>query len=179
MQILRELGIDVHFRISKYNPEHRDEKGSYLKDDWTSVTDIGKFYADGVLTLETYLKTEDAYWDTVRKLFRSCHIDSMIIKDLEIYEDRLEDIPAELQEASKARMAKIKNEDSLSIEGLEYVFRLALKELIWCKLFGEDGTYLHFGYDYYIYFGSDRLRGQEMPLCEPMIFIEPYESPYL
>lgn len=29
-------------RITKYNPDNRDENGSYKLDEWTSISDIGK-----------------------------------------------------------------------------------------------------------------------------------------
>ena len=32
----------MYYRITKYNPEFRDEEGRYILDEWTSVTDIGK-----------------------------------------------------------------------------------------------------------------------------------------
>jgi hypothetical protein len=37
------------YRICKYNPRFR-VNGVYIKDEWTSVSDIGKTFEDGVLT---------------------------------------------------------------------------------------------------------------------------------
>lgn len=34
------------WRITKYNPLNRDENGLYVKDEWTSFSDIGDFYND-------------------------------------------------------------------------------------------------------------------------------------
>jgi len=34
------------------------------------------------------------------------------------------------------------------------VCRLVLREILWCKLESPNGFYIHFGYDYYMYFGS-------------------------
>ena len=36
-----------HYRISKYSPEYR-QNGVYLKDEWTSIADVGKTF-DGVM----------------------------------------------------------------------------------------------------------------------------------
>ncbi len=30
------------WRVTKYNPTFRDENGTYIKDEWTSFSDIGK-----------------------------------------------------------------------------------------------------------------------------------------
>jgi hypothetical protein len=32
----------MKFRISKYDPQYRNNRGSYMRDDWTSVSDFGK-----------------------------------------------------------------------------------------------------------------------------------------
>lgn len=49
------------WRIIKYNPAFRDERGAYLKDEWTSVSDVGKSFDGEVLTFEEYYKIENAY----------------------------------------------------------------------------------------------------------------------
>ncbi len=57
--------------------------------------------------------------------------------------------------------------------------RLILREDMWCK-FESDNVSIHFGYDYYMYIGSNAS-------CDSVIeqirlnglFVEPYRSPYL
>lgn len=48
------------YRISKYDPQFR-VNGAYQKNEWTSVSDIGKVFDDGVLTLAEYLRVENEY----------------------------------------------------------------------------------------------------------------------
>lgn len=48
------------YRISKYDPQFR-VNGSYQKNEWTSISDIGKVFDDGVLTLAEYLRVENEY----------------------------------------------------------------------------------------------------------------------
>lgn len=50
-----------YYRITKYNPEFRNEQGFYTKNDWTSISDIGQVFDEGVLTAEDYKQMEDSY----------------------------------------------------------------------------------------------------------------------
>ena len=49
----------MDYSISKYRPELYT-KGDYIKNEWTSVLDIGKSFDDGVLTSSEYLKLNSA-----------------------------------------------------------------------------------------------------------------------
>lgn len=49
------------FRVTKYDPAHRDRHGAYTRDDWISVSDIGRAFAGVVLTETEYRRVEDAY----------------------------------------------------------------------------------------------------------------------
>jgi hypothetical protein len=60
---------------------------------------------------------------------------------------------------------------------LDWVVRLALREALWCRLKGERGFYVHFGYDYYMYIGSEVL-GADPPPMPPGMFAEVFDSPH-
>ena len=49
------------YRITKYNPKYRNSSGAYLKDGWTSISDIGTIYNGKKSTLKEYFKIEEAY----------------------------------------------------------------------------------------------------------------------
>lgn len=70
------------YRISKYNPEFRNDKGIYLKDDWTSYCDIGKIY-EKVFTKEDYLNVESKYCDVISEILGQNKIEEMMLQDLE------------------------------------------------------------------------------------------------
>ena len=53
--------------IVKYQPKYYKD-GVYTKDEWISVSDIGKNFDGEVLTKEEYLRVESAYVDTVKEL---------------------------------------------------------------------------------------------------------------
>ncbi len=137
-----------NWRITKYNPAFRDNRGAYLKDEWTSVSDVGKPFDGGVLTFEEYHKIEDAYVSTALSYVLEAGLDELTITYLETHrvsEARAED---SLDIAFNPKLAR--KGIVLSGEALADVCRLVLREIFWCKLESDNGFYIHFGYDYYI-----------------------------
>jgi hypothetical protein len=76
----------VHlWRISKYDPRHRDQHGAYQRDEWTASSDIGKAFVDGVLTEREYLRVEGPYVSAVRRLWNEAGEPPLQIQGLETY----------------------------------------------------------------------------------------------
>jgi hypothetical protein len=166
------------WRVTKYDPAFRDARGAYLKGEWTSFSDVGKSFDGVVLTFEEYRKIEDAYVSTALSFISEAGLDALTVTYLEshrVSQARPEDVRGIAFDPKLARAGM-----SLSCEGIDDVWRLVLRELLWCKLESESGFYIHFGYDYYMYIGSPvpsenavaygRQRG---------LFIEEMASPYL
>ena len=63
------------WRITKYNPAFRNEKGAYLKNEWISISDVGKSFDGKILTLPEYQKAEDAYVATALRIFSESGIE--------------------------------------------------------------------------------------------------------
>ncbi len=63
--------------ITKYNPKNRNKEGAYLLDEWTDVSDIGK-YKD-LQSYAEYKSWEKKYWDTIKSI-----LDDLQINELEI-----------------------------------------------------------------------------------------------
>ena len=74
--------MQFSYRITKYNPANRNEKGHYLRNDWISYYGIGKEYIDGVLTLEQYLETEKKYIDAIIRFMDCLDISTLQVKKL-------------------------------------------------------------------------------------------------
>lgn len=49
------------WRITKYNPCYRDIDGTYLRNEWTDFSDIGKVFDNNQLTKEEYFYIENLY----------------------------------------------------------------------------------------------------------------------
>ena len=61
---------------------------------------------------------------------------------------------------------------------IDAIVRMCLRESIWCKLQGDIGAYVHFGYDYYMYIGCSDC---DSSLTWPThgVFTENMPSPYM
>ena len=71
------------YRISKYDPWLRDERGYFTGEDWTSFSDIGKEYHGTVLTDLQYAAVEAKYINAVTTVLRQNQVHTMIVGKLE------------------------------------------------------------------------------------------------
>jgi hypothetical protein len=165
----------MHLRVTKYSPQYRNELGHYLRNEWTSIYDIGKAFDDGVLTVEEYLAVEKAYVDTVKLITQQLGVTVLKVNELEIHHECLS---PQLRNVIATKVDAIYEGMSVSGRELEDIVRLCLRETIWCKLEGEKDLYIHFGYDYYMYVGYTGDIDLDEVSVEG-IHIEEYESPYL
>lgn len=146
------------YRISKYNPKYRNDKGIYLKNDWTSFCDIGKKYGKKILTKEDYLNTELKYCDVISEILEENNIEEMIIKDLECVftVDELKRMFEEnglefSNEDEKLIISLSDNKTIKIIEAKRYV-KLILRDCFWCIFKNETTSVrVEFGYDFYVY----------------------------
>lgn len=148
------------YRISKYDPRFR-VNGAYQKNEWTSISDIGKVFDDGMLTLAEYLRVENEYIQFCLDAMKAAGVTELAVCAPEIYCEGLS-LPERVC-------------DTNSIRG---IIQWCLREKCWAKLEGKR-FFLHFGYDYYLYIGTDVSR----PLVETMakaqnLYCECCRSPY-
>ena len=134
--------------ITKYNPSFRDERGIYEREEWTSFWDIGKTYNNEIFTLEEYLETEQKHIKAIELIMQLTKCPMLCVQGLEKYqEDNDINIPEnkELLPYYKA----IKNDYNVTLNDLQYIVKLVLRELCWFELrdFNKD-LFIRFGYDY-------------------------------
>ena len=141
------------YRITKYNPLFRNEKGYYAANSWTSVSDIGKTFGDGILTVEKYKQTEDSYVEAVKIILKEKGISKMTVCGLEKNDDMSEVV---FSSKEKSFFEGVTNNFCAELSEIESAVRLALRETIWCSLLSEKGDVkIEFGYDYYMYVSCD------------------------
>ena len=161
------------WRITKYNPQFRDDRGAYLKDEWTCYSEIGRKFEGKEFTLEEYLKTENAYIQAVLLFMEDLSIDSLrislLVKNGKIRKKVITDDKIELI-----------NNTYVNKERIAYIIQLILRNKIGCK-FEINDMYVHFGWDFYMYIGSiKKPSGSTIKEIEKMgLFVEEFESPYL
>lgn len=172
----------ISWRITKYNPRYRNEKGEYQKDEWTSCHDIGKLYDGKEFTVDDYMAVENAYINAVVSFLNGFNIKALTAKYLEKHNDSLvlHETPLEYTEELIELYGRLSEGDILEIRDVEHLCRLALREQLWCKLENDNKMFIHFGYDYYMYIGCLSKPEEIISLTEKNgLFLEVLESPYL
>lgn len=174
------------WRITKYNPDYRNESGQFTKDEWTSFCDIGKIFSGEKLDISQYIKTEDAYVEIIMMFMRNNNISNLKICSIEKKHELTDSITKlgnfiEIYSEEMLNLLnKIKEEDIVDSKNIPDLCRLILREHIWCKLENMPDMFVHFGYDYYMYIGSlkewDSIRQDVTRLG---LFIEDFDSPYI
>lgn len=125
------------YRVTKYNPEFRNEYDHYIRDEWTNFKQIGDPFSGVVLTLDEYKRVEDAYVDVALSFLRESGVDSLKVAGLE---------------NRQKRMLDVSNDEVLALERIGEVIRAILRDEDWCRLEGNE-AFLHFHWDYYMYIG--------------------------
>lgn len=145
--------------VTKYNPILRNEQGHYKKDEWTSMSDIGRIYNGRLFTYEEYIETEAKYIEAVfltMDFFRSKKI-----KISHIYKFNSKPFfkkrKAENLHDSYLRFTK--GYSITSKEEIEAIIKLRLRELIGeleLIVDSKSRTEILFGFDYYMYLKTNK-----------------------
>jgi len=166
----------TQLRITKYNPRNRDDAGKYLPDDWTSVSDVGKYFEGKRLTITEYLQAEGGYVEALKRLIAIVGVEHLTVNELEINNIN-KGLFKSLQWKGEISPKMLKNKMAIQGQAIYDVVRMVLREMIWCKLSGGYGFYVHFGHDYYMYVGFDGDLPKNVTFPSS-IYVEPFESPY-
>lgn len=164
------------WRVSKYNPANRDATGRYIQDDWTSVHDIGRVIAERVISLETYLRAEQAYVDSAVAFYGDAGAPPLVVRAPEFAGP-----PTSLLVPGEVLVSVPEEGAHIGLSELPVIVRSCLRELMWCRLEAEDfSCMVHFGYDYYMYLtGAEPSRATLELMSGGGLFCEPCQSPYL
>jgi len=166
-----------YWRVTKYNPQYRDEKGRYLIDEWTSYSDIGKAFSGKILTTNMYIEVENSYIDVVISAMKEMGLKSFKIIGLEW--GQYDEMSRGQNEAYKVLSGKLREGCNISIDEVRMALCLILREEIWAKLI-SDNLFIHFGYDYYMYIGSqERLILTRRIAQKHRLFMEKMKFPHL
>jgi hypothetical protein len=146
------------YRITKYNPVFRDEKGRYTSEEWTSFGDVGE-----IVSVKEYVRVETAYIGTALAFLREAGVVELQIRGLE----NSKKLPILLVEGKQ-----------LSLQELESTLRNVLRDEIWCRFEGKS-AFVHFGWDYYMYVGVSKDCPEAYAFAEKSgLFVEDFQSPY-
>jgi hypothetical protein len=66
------------YRVTKYNPVFRDEKGRYTREEWTSFGEVGE-----IVPVKEYIRVEAAYIEAALDFLREADVVELQIRGLE------------------------------------------------------------------------------------------------
>lgn len=149
------------YRVTKYDPQYR-VNGAYARNEWTSISDVGKEFDGCIFTMDEYERVERHYADFVCELTDKCGVFPLSI-----------DAYSEIHHNDTWREGQL-----IRREELYAILQGNLREECWCRLNGP-GFFIHFGYDYYIYVGCELPLEAIQTLAEKYgLFCQPFRSPY-
>lgn len=148
----------MDMRVTKYNPSHRDQQGRFVKNEWTSFSDVGKMFEGRLFTISDYEFAESNYIKAVNIFLVEKNVKSVAIEQLE-----KNGLDENMDDTMKEEYLRIQDGDAILLGNLPTVLKLILREYIWAKLVSDTGISITFGYDFYMYFHSTNeiFRGKE------------------
>ncbi len=166
-----------YYRITKYDPKLRNEKGWYTKDEWTDFSCVGHSFGGELCTLENYEYVEALHIDAVLLFMDSMNLDYLKCIGVEKYETiKDEKVPDELRSLYK----RVKKGLCIYKNEMRILLKLILRNYFWCKLEHSDKMFVHFGYEYYMYVGVEKECKEVVDQIEQSgLFVEEFLSPYL
>ena len=151
------------FRVTKYDPALRDERGAFTGNEWISISDVGSAFDGVILTEEKYAEVERAYVDAALAFLEEAGVASLKIENLENY--RIKDL-----EFSEGQ--------TLSLERVRSVLPRLLRGEFWCRLQGDE-AFVHIGWDYYMFVGVPHPCPAARALATDLgLYVEDFSSPY-
>jgi len=157
------------WRITKYNPRNRDERGHYLDDkEWTCFSEVGTNVSE-----EDYLRTELDYINAITTFMDEMGLNRLYLNKLEVWSDEV------LSHNASSFIQKMWVGKAVTTQEIRELAKLTLRNVIWCKLSYKKEFFVRFGYDYYMYIGAitDCPRSREK-VQNAGLFVEDYHSPY-
>jgi hypothetical protein len=169
------------WRISKYDPAFRDRNGVYQRDEWTSVTDIGRTFDDSTLDLQTYLATEAAYVASVHEFMVDASVTTLQVVGLE--PPSLLEVLGNYGFLDAADLQRLVGDldDGMEVSGAEIdrICRLNLRNVLWCRLEDPDHFVVEVGHEYYLHLGTTAPSQRAISRTHELgLFVEEWSDPH-
>jgi hypothetical protein len=149
------------YEINKYPPS-LFKHGRFLRDDWTSCTDIERVMPRGILDRTEYLRVEGLYLAAISAIARAVEPDLLQVHDVEFWETASDHL-------TNLGLADVLDGSAAPAEGepvagarLDNLARRCLREAAWLELMVMPRLLVHFGYDLRLIIASS------IPLAGPL-----------
>lgn len=169
------------FRITKYNPGFRNNRGHYMYDHWTEISDVGKTLEGELVTKEMYFTAEADYINAIiQVLFENkvTHL-RLVAFDKKLWKYCLLENKDKWYHRTEFESFDLFEDKKVYIDELETVLQMLFRGYGFHHLEIKDKCFIHLGYDMYLYIGVDNLSKKlRDKLNKTSIFIEDFTSPY-
>lgn len=169
------------YRITKYDPKNRNDKGHYLYDHWTDISDVGRILEGELVTEEEYLKVEENYINAVIEILKDSKQDylRLVGYNHKTYVSSINENYGKWYHEKKIEEVKLHEDKKIFLDEIPTIIKLNLRTYINTTLAIKGKFYVHFGYDFYMYVGTPNLSTAILnKLNSTLIFVENFKSPY-
>ena len=169
------------YRVTKYDPKNRNDKGHYMFDHWTEISDVGRTLEGELVTPEAYFKEEEDYVKAVIDILNDSNQNylRLIGFDEKLFKSALKENKKEWFHDSSFENILLSEDLKIGIKDIPTIIRLNLRNYIHATLEIKDRYYVHFGYDFYMYVGAPSLSQKTIDKINiTNVFIEDSWSPY-
>jgi len=150
------------YRVTKYNPAFRDQRGHYTRAEWSMFKHIGETYSGVLFTREEYERVEDSYVQAALSFLHESGLSSIRIAGIENRSKQ----PLDFDSTSV-----------LPLDRIGEIIRRTLREEIYCRLEGSE-CFIHFGWDFYMYIGVPHpCPRAQVRAAELGLYVEEFASP--
>lgn len=170
------------YRITKYDQSQRDERGRYIcPSAWTCYSDVGDTYDGKVLTLEECLRVESAYIATAIKMFEHSGLPFLRLTRVEAPEWQKDDLRQKGKPLYDDTFETIDfSEDAIvHLKEMPAVLQMVFRGFGYASLEWRNKFYVHVGWDFYMYVGTDKPAHKEDSVRSADLYIEnDFPSPH-
>jgi hypothetical protein len=125
------------YRVTKYDPALRDERGAFTGHDWISIKDVGCSFDGVTLTQARYEEVERAYVNAALAFLQEAGVTTLRVENLE---------------SNRVKNLDFKEGEALSLDRVREAIPRLLRGEFWCRLQGAE-EFIHIGWDYYMFIG--------------------------
>jgi hypothetical protein len=137
------------YRITKYNPKNRDENGWYIKDEWTDYSCVNEIIAGKKVTFEEYEYFENLYIQAIHFFLEALNLEK--IKLIHPIKNGPPEFDIHTSNSMKKLYHKVHDGIMLSENEITDFLKLRLRSHMGGKLLSDQGLFINWGYDYYMY----------------------------
>jgi hypothetical protein len=170
-----------YYRITKYDPLNRNEKGHYLYNHWTEFGDIGKTLEGELVTIEKYLTVESDYIDAVIQILKENKVEHLRVVGLDkkLLKYSINENKGQWFHRHEFETVDLFEDKKVTIDEIEIICQMNFRYYCGVSFEIKDKFYIHFGYDMYMYVGAPNLSDELMKeLNSTSVFVEECYSPY-